>query len=335
MKYPEYIKKGDTIGITAPSDGITGEAKIKRFENAKNNLIKMGYKVIETSNVRNSYKERSGTGKQRAEEFTKLWMNDDVKAIICASGGDFEAETLEYLDFELLKNSKPKWVQGYSDSTNLTFTLATMLDIVTVHSDNFLSYGMEPVAEDLKNSIRLMEGNKIEQSSFEKYQSHIEYTIENPYMGYDSKEIVKWRNLNNEEKIHIKGRMIGGCLDVITNLVGTKFDNVSSYIEKYKNDGIIWFLEVFDMNSSSLFLNLWKLKNAGYFQNCKGIVFGRPCFFSEYMNITYEETVKDVFDNLELPIILDADIGHKPPQMSILCGEVFEIISSKGKGKIF
>ena len=31
MKYPEKLKKGDIIGICAPSGGITNENSIKKF----------------------------------------------------------------------------------------------------------------------------------------------------------------------------------------------------------------------------------------------------------------------------------------------------------------
>lgn len=34
MIYPEFLKEKDTIGVTAPSDGITDEVKLKRLDNA-------------------------------------------------------------------------------------------------------------------------------------------------------------------------------------------------------------------------------------------------------------------------------------------------------------
>ena len=38
MRYPENLKIGDTIGICAPSDGITEESSIQKLEQAINNL---------------------------------------------------------------------------------------------------------------------------------------------------------------------------------------------------------------------------------------------------------------------------------------------------------
>ena len=53
-------------------------------------------------------------------------------------------------------------------------------------------------------------------------------------------------------------------------------DNVKNYIEAHKEEGIIWFLEVFEMNTAELQRTLWQMKSCGYFKYCKGIVFGRP-----------------------------------------------------------
>ena len=48
MIYPKFIKKGDIICVTAPSDGVDDELDIKRFENAKMKLQEKGYDVIFT-----------------------------------------------------------------------------------------------------------------------------------------------------------------------------------------------------------------------------------------------------------------------------------------------
>ena len=81
MNYPESLKKGDTIGICAPSGGITKIDKIKKLEEAIKQLEEMGYNVIETESVRKEEKGRSNTAKKRAEEFMQLLKNDSVNNI--------------------------------------------------------------------------------------------------------------------------------------------------------------------------------------------------------------------------------------------------------------
>ena len=126
MNYPENLKLGDTIGICAPSDGIAKPEKQLRLDAAINALKNIGYKVIETESVRKSKNGRSASAKKRAEEFMELLENDEVKLIIFATGGDFLCEMLDYLDFEKIKELKPKWMQGYSDITGIGFLFNTI-----------------------------------------------------------------------------------------------------------------------------------------------------------------------------------------------------------------
>ena len=72
MRYPKSLQIGDTIGICAPSDGITEESSIQKLEQAVNNLKQKGYQVIETQSVRKSVKRRSASAEQRAKEFMRI-----------------------------------------------------------------------------------------------------------------------------------------------------------------------------------------------------------------------------------------------------------------------
>ena len=72
MRYPDFIKIGDTIGITAPSAGITKKEDWLRLDNVKNNFGSLGYKVRETEDVRKCELGRSADAKKRAEEFMEL-----------------------------------------------------------------------------------------------------------------------------------------------------------------------------------------------------------------------------------------------------------------------
>ena len=255
MRYPKKLDIGDYIGVTAPSMGIIGVKNNKRADNAIKNLNNAGFKVKETESTRQMQKGRSASGKQRAEELINLWKDNDVKSIICAEGGDFLCDVLEYMNFEELKSLEPKWIQGYSDITNLNYVFTLNLDIATIYGPNFKSYGMRNWHKSLENSLRLMKQEEFEQNSYEKHEvftgwdnedSSIE---EDPYEEFELTAPVKWINLNGEQKIEFSGRCIGGCFDTIKDLIGTKYDKVKEYIEKYKNDGIVWFLECFESST--------------------------------------------------------------------------------------
>lgn len=358
MNYPKNLKKGDTIAICAPSGGITKEVDIKKLEYAEKNLQNMGYKIIETQSVRNEYRGRSATGKQRAEEFMQLLENPDVKLIIFAAGGDFLVEMLDYLDFNKIKKIEPKWMQGYSDITGINYLFNTILDIPSIYCQNIKDYCIRPICRNLSDALKIASGEEIEQKSFEKYgkipdfrntfneeeksneelseeeNGNNELSKEEITKEHEFTEKVEWKNLNNESKINIKGRALGGCLDVLKTFIGTKYDNVNNYIEKHKKDGIIWFLEVFEMSTPTLYLTLWQMKEAGYFKNCTGIIFGRPLFIRNDYDTDFNQTVKEVLGDLKIPIICDADIGHVKPQLAIVNGAILDITSENGKGLV-
>lgn len=335
MNYPEFLKVGDTIGITAISKGIYEDYKQKRLDNAIKYLEEKGFKVIETPNVRKWLNGRSSTGNERAKEFMDLWKNENVKAIIMAAGGDYAIEMLDYLDLEEVKKYRPKWIQGFSDVTTIGYLLPTCLEIPTIYADNVVSYGMRPMHTSLEKALEVMMGKTMIQYSYEKYQSdYLEYGLEDYFKPYQLTTEVFWKNLKGEEEIKISGRAIGGCLDIVTNFVGTKYDKIKDFIEKYKTEGIIWFLEVFDFTSPQVFWHLWKLKNAGYFENCKGIVFGRTATCREEYGVTFKDSLKDALSNLDVPVIYDMDFGHRPPQVAMVNGGFLEIESKNGKGYV-
>lgn len=334
MNYPENLKLGDTIGICAPSGGIVEPEKIERLELAKKTLEQMGYKVIETAHVRTEEKGRSASAEIRAKEFMELYKNNNVKLIIFATGGDFLCEMLDYLDWEEIRKLPPKWMQGYSDITGISYLFNTILDIPTMYCDSIKDYAMKPLFRNLTDSLDIMSGKHVIQNSFEMYEK--DWIVENtsPTAQYNLTEKVEWKNILGGNKIEMQGRTLGGCLDCIMSFIGTKYDNISNYIKKHKEDGIIWFLESFELGTAALLRTLWQMKNAGYFENCSGIIFGRPLFVREDFGISFNETVKEFFKDFNIPVICDADIGHKSPQLATVNGAILKITSENGKGTV-
>lgn len=332
MIYPKFIKEQGTIGVTAPSRGITNELDLKRLESAIKNLNEKGFNVIETENVRTDNLGRSSSKEERAKQLESLFLDKKVDAIISASGGDFIMEMIPYLNYEVIKNN-PKWFQGYSDPTWLTYTITTNLDIATIYSNNFKSFGMNPWHKSLETNIKILKGDLINQKSFEKYELY-KKNQETGLEDYNLIEKVKWKIITGEKEVAIKGRMIGGCLDVINEIYGTNYDKTQEFLEKYQNDGIIWYLENYSLTSEDLTRVLWKLNDKGYFKYTKGIIFGRSLNYQSFYNLSFEETIKSSLKDLKVPIITEADFGHLSPRMTIINGAIAEIKVKNDQGEI-
>ena len=84
-------------------------------------------------------------------------------------------------------------------------------------------------------------------------------------------------------EIRFQGRLLGGCVDCLVNLTGTKYDRVREFSEKYAEDGIIWFLEACDLNVMAIRRAVWQMKHAGWFSHVKGFLIGRPLVFGQEM----------------------------------------------------
>ena len=104
MKYFEFLKKGDKIGVCAPSLGC-GDADYykKRCQNAVNNFNKKGIEINFSEHAFGNTNGRSSDAKIRAREFEQMFFRDDIKGIISMAGGEFMLEILPYINFKKLK----------------------------------------------------------------------------------------------------------------------------------------------------------------------------------------------------------------------------------------
>lgn len=338
MIYPKFLKKGNVIGVTATSDGVTDVLDKARFENGRKKLQRLGYQVRFTDNVFMADSTgRSSSGQQRGEELNQLVRDKNVDVIVAAKGGNFLNEMLEYVDYEAFLEN-PTWFQGYSDNTGMVHTLTTVCDIAAIYGSNFGEFGMQDWHASVRDNLEILTGNPLEQCSFDQYQTELSERVTG-LEGYTCDTPVRWkpddRTMMKQNYVEMKGRLIGGCLDVLIFLQGTKYDGTLSFIEKYKNDGIIWYLESFDLSGETLMMFLWKLKEMGWFQYTSGILFGRPLFYKNYTNTSYEESVMYALGALEVPVIFDCDFGHRGPRNTIINGAVATVkCNREGQGRI-
>ena len=332
MIYPKFIRERDTIGVSAPSAGLTEPLRINTLNNAVKKFEEKGYKILLTPNVRKNEDGVSSSATIRSLELASLYQNKDVKAIICATGGEFLVEMLSCFDFSVVQKNI-KWLQGYSDPTGLLFTITTNLDIATIYGSNFAGFGMDTWHESLENNLDVLEGKLMMQKSFARYES-MRVDMVTGREGYYLDTPVYWKILNHEKEVSFKGRIIGGCIDIITELFGTRFDKTKEFIEKYKEDGIIWYFDNCELSMEDMVRTLWKFKDNGWFQYTTGIIFGRSATSYSNMGITLEDALNRVLGDLDLPIIIDADIGHVPPRMTIINGAYTMVYCKDGKGTL-
>lgn len=327
MIFPKYLSGNNKIGVTAPSAGVTKDIDIQKFNNARTNLKEKGYDVIFTDNVFTSDEYgRSSDKETREKEFMSLVNDSLVDYIVSAKGGDYLAEMLPYIDFDAIRNN-PKWIQGYSDNTSILFSTTTLCDIATVYSYNFGAYGMQNWHKSIADNLSILEGKVKVQHSFDMYQND----FGDNFTGFELNEKVLLKNGRGANNEAFEGRLIGGCLDVLYDIAGTKYEDAAGYATRYAEDGVIWYMESFDAVGERIIIMLWKLKELGWFKNVTGFIFGRPCFYKSFADLSYMDAVMTVLGEYNVPVIFDADIGHREPQWTMVNGAMARIEYSDGK----
>jgi muramoyltetrapeptide carboxypeptidase LdcA involved in peptidoglycan recycling len=149
-----------------------------------------------------------------------------------------------------------------------------------------------------------------------------------PYYVTEEKVLHIYQGENIVSKAVMQGRLLGGCMDCLVNLTGTKYDQVAEFSERYKEDGIIWFLESCDLNVFAIRRAIWQMEHAGWFQHVKGFIIGRPLIFGqEMMGLNQYNAVMDLLAKFQVPVIMDADIGHLPPMMPLITGSKAVVVA--------
>lgn len=317
MIYPKKLEKNDVIEIISPSNGVKSE-KIKKYESAIKNLTNFGFKVIEDKYVRNSENGVSSSANNRSKELNNAIKDTNVKALIACSGGDYLIQILDLIKFNTIKNNI-KWIQGQSDITPLLIYITAKFDIATIYSFNAKTFGDDYLPGSMiKNNIDILKG---------KIPKQVEYG----FKIYDDKIEQPWECITDEDEFD--GRIIGGCLDSLKDIIGTKYDCVKKFIKKYNSDGIVWYFDVAEMTNEDILRTMWQLKNAGWFEGCTGILFGRLENEINYTGTSLKYAINYNLKELNVPILINTDIGHTDPVFTIINGSKVKITKNKKDNK--
>ena len=334
MRYPEFLKEGGKIGFIAPSFGCATEPYASLFKAAQERFSKMGYGLVLGPNAcADAGIGKSNTPELCGAEINDFFVNDRSDIIISCGGGETMCEDLPFVDFDEISKAKPKWFMGYSDNTNLTFTLPVLTDTAAVYGPCVSEFGMRDLEPSLCDAFDILRGKTAEVHNYAKWEKEQLKSAENPYVGYNLTEDFRLRAYLGTKDItgssqvcEFEGRLIGGCLDCLANLVGTPFDRVEGFNAKYAGDGILWFLESCDLNVMSIRRALWNLDQAGWFKNASGFLIGRPLQFDDgWGDFDRIAAVVGILGKYNVPIILDLDIGHLPPMMPVVSGAVGKV----------
>lgn len=324
MIIPRFLSEGDRIGVTAPSFGVTDPTDVNRFTNAKSRLSERGYEVVETLDVYTADETgRSAPAEQRVRELYSLLTDRSVGCVVSAKGGDYQFEMLLLMDWDLLERN-PKWIQGYSDNTTLLFKITAEHDIATVYGGNFGDFGMDPWHRSISENLEILEGRRSSQDSYPYHEAGFHDRVTG-LEGMHEDERTVWRSSVGD--VVFGGRLIGGCMDVLEWFHRKATADPSGFVERYSGEGIVWYMETYDMDEARVRRMLRGMADDGWFDGVTGFIFGRPLFYS---GADYMDVICDELSRFDVPKVFDADVGHKAPRMTFINGAFAEFRLSGG-----
>jgi len=338
MKYPKPLSAGSTIAITAFSSGIEAQHEA-RYRVVLNDLESQGYKVIEGQCINEQAKHVSAPAEERAAELMAFLLDDSIDAIAPPWGGELAIELLSLLDFEALKKAKPKWLFGFSDVSTITAVLATKLNWATAHSANLMDItnaAADPLTSNVLKYLSTDLSGEFTQASSPQYTHKWPAIDKEPTAILVPDTNTNWRWLVEPKEGHsIEGQLIGGCWDTLAHLFGTDYLDINKFSGQF-SEGVLLYLENVDMAPTDLVRTILSMKFKGVFDQIQGLMLGRTSRVDSDNSddLTYYEVLDRHLTNLGIPVIIDMDIGHVPPNLTLINGAMATVTLEGETGSI-
>ena len=295
MIQPNFLKKGDTVGIVSTARKIS----LEDIQPAIDLLKSWGLNVIIGKTIGLSNYQFAGTDEQRTSDFQNMLDNTTVKAIWCARGGYGTIRIIDSLNFDaFIKN--PKWIIGYSDITVLHSHLH-QIGVKSIHATMSInvSKNTKISLKSLKNSLF---GLKIDQNT--------------PFV-------------KNNKLGKVNGILVGGNLSILYSLLGSKssIDTTTKILFIEDLDEYRYHIDrmMIALKRNGYFNNLRGLIVGGMTQmHDNAIPFGK----------TAEEIILDVLTEFDFPICFNYPAGHIDDNMALVLGSEIELNVSKKKTQL-
>lgn len=268
---PAPLKQGDTVVFVSPA----GTVKSQFVTDAVKVLEQQGWRVKIAPHALGKWRTFSGTPDERYTDLSAAILDPDVKAIICSRGGYGVVHLLERLD-KLPLRANPKWIIGYSDISAL-HALMNKHGIASIHAP--MAKHLSTFSGKDKDSVSLF---NILKGKMPEY--HIAPNKLNRYGN-------------------AVGKLVGGNLAVIADLISTPFDVFKP--------GTILFIEDISEPIYKTERILYQLKLSGVLASLAGLIVGQ---FTEYSKDvdgrSMESMIADMVKDYKYPVAYGVPMGH-------------------------
>ena len=263
------------IYVVSFSDNVD-EEKIEEVLNAKERFEKYGFNVVLGKSLCDNNKENILYDLEQIEKNEK-----DIDIVFCSKGGDSEAENIQHVKMEKLKD---KIVIGFSDNTIILNFMYIYNNNKSIHYMNFKEYEKD---EDILKLKKVLESD----------------------LNNESKKIII--DYNTIRKGRLKGNIIGGNLTIFSRII-THFKTFKKRILLLEDLDIET-----DMKNVEKALDI--LEKYNVFEEISGIIIGNyGCERTEKQKLFRDSILKRITRNI--PVIENNMIGHVMDMDHIIIG---------------
>lgn len=326
MRFPRPLRPGDTIGVTAPSSGITPSYR-PRLDAGVRELESRGYRVV-VGECLGAERFVSAPKEQRAAELTAMLADPEIRAVVPPWGGEMAIDLLDRIGWETLADAEPTWLVGFSDLTTLMVPVTLRLGWATLHGSNLMDTPYAPPAGLLHWTDVASATAPFTQTSPGRYRSR-----DSGWDDYEGQPAVSrmtldragsWRLLAGDTA-DFSGRLIGGCIETIGPLAATPYGDVRSFGREHAVDGLVVYLEAAEDNAFTIARTLHALRYAGWFEHAAGVLIGRTNAPGAD-GFSQADAVADALGDLGIPVVLDVECGHVQPFLPLVNGALARVV---------
>ena len=272
---PPILRLGDTIGIVtlgSPLDANVIHANI-------NTLQGMGFNVVVGESVYARTGIVAGSDEQRAADLMNMFLNPQVRLILPTRGGTGVAGILPYLDYDVIRDN-PKIISGYSDITILLNVLYQNADLITLQSLLLIDFNPSTPAYN-----------------FDQF-----FTATSTLMAPRLIQNPPGLPMVSRVPGNVSGPIVGGNLTSFVDTLGTPYEIDTS--------GKILMIEETHEPTNRVYRMLNRLKLAGKFDDCIGIIMGECTQCPISYNTSYDDLITEVIVPLGKPLITNVSTAH-------------------------
>lgn len=334
---PPHLHKGDQVAIVSLSAGTLGEDFASHQRKlGVHRLQQLGLQPVFMPNALKGIDYLKQHPQARAQDLKAAFANPEIKGIFAAIGGIDTYRLMPYLmdDADFVQNVQqhPKLFSGFSDTT-VDHLMFYRLGMQSFYGPSFLN-DLAELGPDLlpytKKTLAHYFTNPPETTIAASPIWYEERTDFSPQqVGIPRKELKDQDGyLVLRGSGQITGRLLGGCLESLTDLLG----NSSFPEEKAINEQYHLFPKTKNWSQKILFIEtsedqptptqyqelLSQLEKTGIFEVIKGIIVGKPQnkkYYSEYQQVLLQVT-----EAYQTPILYNCNFGHAYPRTALPYG---------------